>query len=360
MHRRPQTFEKRILDRLRNSRFHPVFDLLVKTASRFGPLRCDATQAAVLAGSPRSGTTWVSEVLCMAPEMEMIVEPFDSNRNPQIEQRGFTLNTYLPPDASHENKRAYVSDLFAGRNLTGRHVHAQAQISSLLQARRFLIKCVRGNRLLPWIEQNFDVHSILLLRHPCAVVASQLKFQGGWDNDLRRRFEAGAIHDRLRQGLHEGTYPYLPVDLLRTLDERVGGLVGRLQTFEHFLAFKWVGDTLIPLRHPSRRRYILTYEQFVQDGENQLRKLFSHIGETAVPDDAFDRLHVPSATTQPHSNVAKGKDPLTTWRRHLTSDQIDDILHFVHDAGIDFYDDELTPHADELGPVASHQLLSKE
>jgi len=44
------------------------------------------------------------------------------------------------------------------------------------QSTTMIIKFVRANRLLPWMCQTFDIRSpVLLVRYPCAVIASQLK-----------------------------------------------------------------------------------------------------------------------------------------------------------------------------------------
>jgi hypothetical protein len=208
-----------------------------------------------------------------------------------------------------------------------------------LRTRRLVIKCVRGNRLLPWIEQTTDVPSVLAIRHPCAVVSSQIRFGGGWGTDFQRRIESGDF----RTILDRGQWPHVPPEVLDDLG--LTGLPPRIDTVEKFLAFEWALDLLIPQQHPSPQRHHAVYEQFVDDGPAEVDRLFDHLDRPA-PDAAYQHLHVPSVTTQSKSNVARGDDPLTTWRRHLTPQQVVDVLQVVRDAGVEWYDKALRPQVD--------------
>src|SRR5439155_17907235 len=50
--------------------------------------------------------------------------------------------------------------------------------------RKRLVKEVRGNLLLGWMHRNFPgMPIVLVLRHPCAVVSSQLKLPWNWHTD---------------------------------------------------------------------------------------------------------------------------------------------------------------------------------
>ena len=44
------------------------------------------------------------------------------------------------------------------------------------------MKIIRGNLLLAWLVRNFEFPVLYLLRHPCAVVASRLRWN--WPCDL--------------------------------------------------------------------------------------------------------------------------------------------------------------------------------
>jgi hypothetical protein len=95
-----------------------------------------------LAGSGRSGTTWLSQIINHRRRFRYVFEPF--------------------------NPREVVP--FA-------HF-----------ARRRLIKDIRANLLLGWMRANFPgMPIILLLRHPCAVVTSRLAL--GWRENLSETME---------------------------------------------------------------------------------------------------------------------------------------------------------------------------
>ena len=58
-----------------------------------------------------------------------------------------------------------------------------------------LIKCIRANLMLPWIARRLDSRIVLIVRHPGAVVESELR--SGWNASFAlERFRAD---DRLHE-----------------------------------------------------------------------------------------------------------------------------------------------------------------
>src|SRR6185312_3597014 len=49
-------------------------------------------------------------------------------------------------------------------------------LSEISKSQYFVIKDVNSNMLLPWITSNFPIRPIYVVRHPCAVIASQLEY----------------------------------------------------------------------------------------------------------------------------------------------------------------------------------------
>ncbi len=64
--------------------------------------------------------------------------------------------------------------LFDAETFSGRIIeHSQRD--------KLLVKFCRINRMLPWFAEQFDVRGIIfIIRHPCAVVNSMMRF-GQWD-----------------------------------------------------------------------------------------------------------------------------------------------------------------------------------
>ena len=320
--------------------FPPVHDWITRRVGRWRATDYDVTDTVVVCGSPRSGTTWLAELLATLPGTEIVLEPLDPERHPEASEEGLHMNMYLPPSEDAPSVRKYVDGVLRGKVKETGMLHKEVRLGRLLAPERLIVKCVRGNRLLPWIEEQFDVSSVLLLRHPCAVVSSQLRFPGGWD-EMKQRVEEGDIRTQIDEG--EWVYP----NTLLENAPQLRSAYSSIKTVEQFLAFEWAVDALIPLRSSSSSRRVVSYEQLVMQGREQLECLFQFLDEH-VPEAAHRRLGIPSQTTKSRSNVAKGGNPLTTWQDHLEDAQVEQILGLVHEAGIDFYDRSEKPDLDWL------------
>lgn len=298
----------------------------------------DVDRALVLAGTPRSGTTWLAETLKTIPGAEVLMEPFDPGRHPEVEQYGVHMNTYIAPNTDAPETEEYVESVLKGRVRSLDMLHSDFSLRRVLGLRHPIVKCVRGNRLLPWIERTFRVPSLLLVRHPCAVVSSQLRFPSGW-NETKYRVEEGDIRSDIDAG--EWRHPNLLLDDFPALRE----VYRSIRTVEEYLAFEWAADVWVPFSFPTSTRYVVNYERLVTNGRKELEHIFTSLGRS-VPGAAYEQLRIPSQTTKSQSNVAKGKNPLTTWREHLDAEQVRAILDVTHRLGLDFYGQDLNPDLD--------------
>ena len=285
-------------------------------------LNYDLRQTIVLSGSPRGGTTWVAEILSTIPRSSLLFEPLHLKWNPELKQIGFRWHTYIPPGLDWPEAEKYLR-----RALKGRILHAgtlrQVGLKQLWQTKVWIVKFTRGNLLLKWLTEKFRIRTpILLIRHPCAVVASQL------------------VHPRFRN-------PGPPLSMcpeFATIHPQFDDLLKSLETPEERLAARWCMQYYAPLSLPKPHPWRLTaYEKLVRDGGRELEQMF-RIWGLEVPSEARSRLSRPSATTAKESNVYKGKDPLYSWRERLSSSQVKRILNVVGAFGLDFYSEELEPN----------------
>ena len=192
-------------------------------------------------------------------------------------------------------------------------------VDELLAAERLIVKFVRGNLLLPWVVSRFTVPKpVLLVRHPCAVVSSQIKF-GAWDSH--------ALVPRPR-----------PHRFDRFI-EQYRAILDDIRTVEERQAAYWCIDHKHLLEHPENDRAwtTITYEEMILRPEATLNKVF-HAWGIPVPNAALDRLRQPSSTTLAGSRVRDPKEQLRQWRTKLDDQQIGRILGIVDRFGIDLYD----------------------
>jgi len=227
----------------------------------------DHRDSVFLAGSGRSGTTWLSEVINHSGGYHYVFEPFNPARVGAFGH--FRSKQYLRPDDTREEFLKPASLALTGAlksSWTDRFNRA-------LVARRRLIKDIRANLLLGWMRANFPgMPIVLLLRHPCAVVASRLAL--GWKDNLSETME--------QQDLVE--------DFLLPMETEIHAA---RDAFERHLIL-WCIDNYVPLRQFAPGEIHLTfYENLLINPEAELQSLFTFLGED-LDDRTCDRLDRPS------------------------------------------------------------------
>lgn len=270
----------------------------------------------VLAGSGRSGTTWLGNIIAANPNMQTIFEPFDARRVPEAGQ--LPLRPYARP---YEARPAWAA--FTRRALTGqlhnRWVNRQGRRP---WAWRQLVKTIRTTLLLGWIEAHFHPRIVFITRHPCAVVHSRLQLQ--WETHL----------DTFLQ------QPQLMADYLEPYRAYIEGAT--TATEKH--AVMWAVENLIPLRQLQEHAWIFcTYEEFYADPTAEARRILAQLAirHTCFTERALRRV---TMVTRPDSAINQQRNPLTAWQHQLSSADIDTVLATVHAFGIRLYDDAAMPH----------------
>ncbi len=179
-------------------------------------------------------------------------------------------------------------------------------------AKNRVIKEIKGNLMLSWLEKWFNVKIVFLIRHPCAVVYSQRKM--GWDTRLNRFLD----QQKLVQG-----YLNCHLDLIHTA-----------KTDLEKLTILWCIENLVPLRQINDGKLnalLCFYEKIVTEPENYLNIILSY-------------LNLPEKTI---SNIMKKMPPnnntLKKWQNSLSRSEIDYILNTAAKFNINFYSHNYLP-----------------
>ncbi len=306
---------------------YPTADLIFGKYGEITSSSYDMKQTIVLASSSRGGSTWLAEMIGSLPGRPIIWEPLHPGNNPDCRSYGFGWQNYLEEGQSDVQKEGYLKRLFTGRELSTRTLTLpQLKLASFFPLHGYLVKFVNANMLLPWLTEIFPLRTILMIRHPCAVVSSQLR-HGGWSSLSKENM----------------TVPHALLSSMPELKE----LYNRINRLEELLAFEWVLQTVVPIRSHARRWKLTTYEAMVVDGGSELDRIFDFLGET-IPNGLSEKMNLASSSTVSDSNVKTGKNPLTGWKEKLTRTQIDRILSVVHQAELYFYTKDLEPDYSQL------------
>lgn len=249
-------------------------------------LNRDYRNTVFLAGSGRSGTTWLSDIINYRREYRFVFEPFHPGKVGIC--RHFNSKQYLRMDDRREEFLAPAREILSGavRSAWTDRFHRR------FLARRRLIKDIRANLLLGWLRTNFpSMPIILLMRHPCAVAASRMAL--GWRDNLA---------ETMRQ-------EDLVTDFLRPMEEEIRTAK---TPFERYL-FLWCIDNYVPLMQLSEgEAHLVFYEDLVSQPERELPPLFATLG---MDFDAtvYQQMKNPS----PLSRKTAAHSSLDDWRRRI-------------------------------------------
>ena len=250
----------------------------------------DHTETVFLAGSGRSGTTWLSDLINHDSGYRQIFEPFHPQKVEDF--RGFGSKQYLRPG---DRREAFLEP--ARRAVTGELLRSRwTDRGGAPGAGRRLVKDIRANLLLGWLAENFPgMPIVLLMRHPCAVVSSRLAL--GWRDNLA---ETMAQRDLVEDHL-------LPVE---------GRILSARDPFERHL-FLWCIDNHVPLRQFSPGGiHLCFYEKLLLDPEPELRRLFAFLGRE-FDDGILGKLERPSSTSRRWSRPSADG-----WRSRVAGEQV--------------------------------------
>jgi len=305
-----------------------------------GNKKFNISDTILIVGTPRSGTTWLMEILGTMPGYTYIFEPLNPIRSPpQLFELGFQSRTYLPFNIEWSEGENYLRNVFRG-NLPGPPPLPKPKlIMKRIMADKLIVKSINLNRMLPWIAKRFQLKNIFfIIRHPCAVVASQLKTH--------------LCAYKTTSSTYTNSFPTLKNILdeasqIEQLDKEIIQRLKRIKTTEEILAAAWCLDNYIPLSYLLQKPWItVIYEKLVTDGEKEIARFFEEMGEQIIPRSAVRCLSVPSVSTIWRERRIIGKhenEQLSKWKKSLSEKQIERILDIVSTFGLDFYTELLEP-----------------
>jgi hypothetical protein len=303
----------------------------------------------LIAGSPRSGTTWLMEIFTTLPRYIYVFEPLNPIWRPDSSEVGFRSRTYLPLNSEWPEGEEYIRKIFTGQiaNLPIKDSLIESILTGLsikiiihfMFGNKIIVKSINMNRMLPWIAKRFDLRCIFfIIRHPCAVIASQLKtgFCGYFPSSPP----------------YFDVYPTKEIILdeaskINQLDYNLINKLKKLDKIEEILAAAWCLDNYIPLSQPQPYPWKLVfYEKLVKEGEKEIKLLFESIGEKDIPKSAFRRLRKPSKVTikEDQRFIKKPDQQLSKWKEYLSEKQINKILEIVSYFNLDLYNGQGIPN----------------
>ena len=289
------------------------------------------SDAVFLAGTGRSGTGWVANIINYDNRYRYLYEPFSPRVIDTV--AAFTWGLYIRPD---DRSPKYIGP--ARMLLEGKvgHYPKLDRANKRVFARKRLLKETRGNLWLKWLHVNFpEVKIVLLMRHPCAAVNSRIK-----------RGNLVLFDQFLQQpALMEDHLAPFKSDIIAAKDA---------DEFSKRI-YMWCVNHFVPLRQfAAGEIHLGFYENFAENPREEIRKLFAFLGER-YDESIFEAVKRPSEVTRPDAAILTGKSIVGHWREEvgpeLTRRSIDILRRFGLDA---LYDKGPMPKVD-----AEHAFLSQ-
>ena len=294
----------------------------------FTQRNCDPSHTIVLAGSGRSGTTWLGNIITANLNISIIFEPFDYRHVPQAAV--LPLFAYARPRENYPQWQPFVQQALCAL-LQNDWVNRQGH---RWWAYKRLVKTIRANLMLAWIDRIFHPRIVFMTRHPCAVILSRIKLR--WETHLDVFLEQ----------------PQLMADYLDPFVELIEEAKSDVQ--KH--AVMWCIENLIPLRQsqdhslPFGSNWLFcTYEQLYSHPQAEADRILRRLGirKTCFTQRAINRH---SIVTRPGSALLHGQNPLVEWQNRLSKQEIEDILKIVEAFGIELYNSNPMPNLTALHP----------
>jgi Sulfotransferase family len=287
--------------------------------------RPDPSANILLAGSGRSGTTWLMNVLASVPGTQKIFEPLHPSTPEVAALTGWVDDgisrvrlRYLRPKGQYPEWEGFLARLLSGRVRTAWTDYSWR--SSYLP-RRFVIKDIRANLMLGHIHENFKSRIVYLIRHPCAVIHSRLR--NGWRADVADLLcQEELVEDYLRPWIGE--------------IEREKDAVGAHAVW-------WAVENALALHElEGRPHYRETYEDLSLEPYQRVQGLLRWLGlenasisDAAIQQPAWDGSLTPSYQTS--------SERLASWQKYLAEEEQHRILDWAYRLGILLYDEGALP-----------------
>jgi hypothetical protein len=267
-----------------------------------------AEQIVLVAGSARSGTTWVAELLNYDNSYRYLFEPFHPDQASFT--RAWLPRQYVKPGETDPKFVGPALQVLLGE-VRDMWIEQFDQNPTSLNR---LVKEIWANLLLGWLCALVpSMKIVLVLRHPFSVVSSQLTNPWGWRADTGNFLEQHA----------------LMLDHLEFFQKTL--MEADCQFDRHLLT--WCVENLVPLRQLTRTdAHVVFYEHLLRRPERELRSLFAYL-ERGWSEDVLEVVARPSALTGVRDREP-GATTLTFWRQRLGEEHLARGLRLIETFGL--------------------------
>ena len=300
----------------------------------------------LVTGSPRSGTTWVGRILTTSSQLYYVHEPFNPDFRPGSSICNVKFKHHQTYIAQANEKRYYepVRQMVEGKYSLPAGILACRSIGDIKkvwnQKKKFqeyhrqhmlpLIKDPIALMSAGWLGSRFDIHVVIMIRHPAAFVASMKRLNWGFDPSR------WALSQRL-----------LLRDYLSPMEDELKVLRDSKSDIIDQTALLWKVLYFVVLKY--KKEYpewtYLRHEDLSRDPLSSFEQLFKTLG-LEFTDEVQERIDEYSNESNP--SHATGDDKLlklnskkviSYWKKMLSDQEVMRIKEIVGEVSESFYSD---------------------
>ena len=291
----------------------------------------------IIAGSGRSGTTWVLDAIAQANDLRTIFEPLHPIGLPSAKP---FANRYVRDDANEPELKCFMDKVFSGvfkslwanyRVRPDRLHFTYCQSGSLkhklgslkynykklaihysryhkIKSSNLIVKFIRANLMLGWLSRNYVAKTFLIVRHPCGVVDSKMRLGGrDWQHEaLLQQYcqDNQLVEDYLHKYKDVLTRPLSPI-------------AGHTAI--------WCIENALPIHNArSQDHCVVFYEDLIINSDVEWKRIIESLDLRDVPDK--DILIEPSQQTSKETkNKLLDNTQVSRWMKSFNEEQLAEI-----------------------------------
>ena len=252
------------------------------------------------------------------PNTSIIWEPLHVTRGLVPPELNLGWMPYIPEYETCEEVRDILNKILSGLKVNDWSSRESTPFDFLF-TKRFIVKFVRANALLPWVIRNFNLRSkpIYFLRHPVPTAISQIK--AFYYDEPFRKFE---VPQQIFNDVYKDHFQFL-----HSLDTKL----------EQQVAI-WCIHNSRTLKHKGNGKFwhILFYEKLLMNPEEELYRLSCELA-VEFPKSILQRISEPSKTDYKNDFISSPEKQLSKWTKDLSKLKLNNIDRILKYFDINLY-----------------------
>ena len=298
-----------------------IFDLLTP--------ECELSKTIIVTGFPRSGTTWMAEIIREISGSKLLNEPLRQNTPPRAGEVGFNSRKFIGPSEEHPQKKAFLSNVLKGKvgknaNWYFKEQDSFGKLNEHFTNRKLVVKFCRAGGIIHWLDNQFDMKGIVtIIRHPCATIDSMMRWADYWKEPEGEWLQKRRL--AYKTNVPENIY------------NRFKDIFQGFTSWEENLAIMWCLEYYFLLEeypNTNNKWILISYERLLIDGESEIKNTISKLGLDTDSTNIF--LSRPSKTASDSLNSTNLEEQIYKYKKNLSTVQIDQILKIVDTFGINY------------------------